>query len=63
MVIFIVLMFNGLTFCLIVIMVGFFNYVNGDGSISIVPIIEIMVYLAISIVLTSLSFRQLTFWT
>jgi hypothetical protein len=34
-----------------------------DGRISLTPIIEVMVYLILTVIITSLSFRQLTIWS
>jgi preprotein translocase subunit Sec61beta len=53
---------SGLTFSLVTIMVNFFAYMN-DGSLSITPAIEVIVFLAITILLTAINFRQLAFWT
>ena len=58
---FLIISINGMTFCLIVVLVGFFGYLN-ERVISLTPIIEVMVYLIASLIITSLTFRQLTLW-
>lgn len=50
-----------MTFCLIAVLLGFFGYIN-EKRISLTPIIEVMVYLITSLMITSLSFRQLALW-
>ena len=47
---------NGLTFCLIVSLMEFFSFIN-TGAQSVVPAVEIMVYLIILVILTSVCFR------
>ena len=53
---FLVLTINGMTFCLIAVLLGFFSYLN-DKNISLTPIIEVMVFIIVCIIITSLSFR------
>ena len=59
---FIMISINGMTFCLIAVLIAILSFLN-DGRISLTPIIEVMVYLILTVIITSLSFRQLTIWS
>ena len=52
---------NGLTFALISILIGFFNYINTQIQTITAPI-EVLAYLLIAIIMSAVCFRQLTFW-
>jgi hypothetical protein len=56
MILFIMTVLNGLTFCLVVILIGIIDYIN-EGTVSITPAIEVISYLVAAIVLTSFCFR------
>ena len=61
---FIMISINGMSFCIIAVLIAILSYLNdGRRRISLTPIIEVMVYLILAIIVTSLSFRQLTIWS
>lgn len=62
MILYLLVALNGLTYSLIVFLIAFFSYIN-EGVLSIVPAIEIMIYLLILVILTAFCFRQLAFLT
>ncbi len=59
--VFIVVTVNGLTFSLIAILVGFLNYIN-ENARTITPAIEVLFVLILVIIMTSICFRQLSYW-
>jgi hypothetical protein len=56
MILFIMVIFNGLTFILIAILMGIVNYIS-NGYYTILPAIEVLAYIGVCILLTSLSFK------
>ena len=62
LILYLVFAMNGLSFCLIVVLIALFDYLN-NGNVSISPAIELLLYFILSLILTSVCFRQLAFWT
>eukprot|EP00347_Sterkiella_histriomuscorum_P005467 403356505 len=62
MVLYLALVLNGLTFSLVVILIGAFNFFNNTDEPPIVPVIETLIYVVLTLIMTSVCFRQLVFW-
>ena len=62
MILYFLVLVNGLTYILISFLLAFFTYIN-EGTFPYRAPVEIMIYMALIVVLTAVSFKQLGFWT
>ena len=58
---YLVIVIYGITFSLIAILIGFLNFIN-EKTLTITVPIEVMTFLVVTIAMTAVCFRQLTFW-